>query len=72
MAGRGLGTGRGAPDRARKPKMQCLKVKDRCIYATQFHIEMEGTPETSRLITSNFLRLVQTIGRPIIQAQVMP
>lgn len=40
-------------------KTQCLKVKDRLIYAAQFHIEMSGTPETSRQITSNFLKLAK-------------
>lgn len=40
-------------------KTQCLKVKDRLIYAAQFHIEMSGTPETSRRITSNFLKLAK-------------
>jgi F5/8 type C domain/Glutamine amidotransferase class-I len=38
-----------------KTKMQCLRVKDRPIYAAQFHIEMEGTPESSRTIMTNFL-----------------
>jgi GMP synthase-like glutamine amidotransferase len=42
-----------------KTKMQCLRVKDRPIYAAQFHIEMEGTPETSRIIMGNFLRLAR-------------
>ncbi len=36
-------------------KMQCLRVDGRPIYAAQFHIEMAGTPETSRLIMANFL-----------------
>jgi hypothetical protein len=39
-----------------KTKVQCLKVKDAVIYAAQFHIEMDGTPGTSRQIMSNFLR----------------
>jgi len=43
-------------------KTQCLRVKDRCIYAAQFHIEMEGAPETSRRITSNFLGLAKRWG----------
>jgi hypothetical protein len=36
-------------------KVQCLRQRDHCIYAAQFHIEMQGTPETSRRIMSNFL-----------------
>ena len=42
-----------------KTKTQCLRLKGRCIYAAQFHIEMAGTPETSRLIMGNFLRLAK-------------
>ncbi|MFO0889977.1 MAG: SO2930 family diheme c-type cytochrome [Isosphaeraceae bacterium] len=42
-----------------KTKTQCLKLKDRPIYAAQFHIEMEGTPDTSRTIMSNFLDLAR-------------
>jgi hypothetical protein len=34
---------------------QCLRFADRPIYAAQFHIEMEGTPETSRRVMANFL-----------------
>src|SRR5262249_4028858 len=30
-----------------KTKNQCLRVNDRYIYAAQFHIEMQGTPENS-------------------------
>lgn len=45
-----------------KTKTQCLRVKDRCIYAAQFHIEMTGTPETSRRIMANFLELAKTWG----------
>ena len=44
-------------------KAQCLRVKDRFIYAAQFHIEMAGTPKTSRQITSNFLTLAKSWGR---------
>ena len=42
-----------------KTEMQCLRVKDRPIYAAQFHIEMAGTPETSRRIMGNFLQLAK-------------
>lgn len=38
---------------------QCLRWGDRPIYAAQFHIEMAGTPETSRTILSNFLTLAE-------------
>jgi hypothetical protein len=43
-------------------KTQCLRVKDRYIYAAQFHIEMDGTPESSRVIMGNFLRLAKEWG----------
>jgi hypothetical protein len=43
-------------------KTQCLRVKDRYIYAAQFHLEMEGTPESSRTIMGNFLRLAEKWG----------
>lgn len=40
-----------------KTKTQCLRVMDRPIYAAQFHIEMEGAPESSVRIMKNFLDL---------------
>jgi hypothetical protein len=40
-------------------KTQCLRVQDRPIYAAQFHIEMAGTPENSRTIMANFLKLAR-------------
>ena len=43
-------------------KVQCLKVLDYPIYAAQFHVEMPGTPETSRQIMGNFLRLAKIWG----------
>jgi hypothetical protein len=43
-------------------KVQCLKVLNYPIYAAQFHIEMPGTPETSRQIMGNFLRLAKSWG----------
>jgi len=43
-------------------RVQCLKVKGDCIYAAQFHIELEGTPETSHQIMSNFLQLAERWG----------
>src|SRR6266850_916400 len=42
-----------------KTKTQCLRLTDRYIYAAQFHIEMQGTSETSRLIMNNFLTLAK-------------
>jgi hypothetical protein len=42
--------------------MQCLRVKDRYIYAAQFHIEMAGQPATSGTIMANFLRLAKSWG----------
>jgi hypothetical protein len=41
---------------------QCLRVKDRSIYAAQFHMESPGTPENSRKIMSNFLSLAKQWG----------
>ncbi|MBL9128291.1 MAG: hypothetical protein JNL97_11615 [Verrucomicrobiales bacterium] len=38
---------------------QCLRRDGRPIYAAQFHIEMTGTPETSRTIMSNFLAIAR-------------
>ena len=45
-----------------KTKTQCLRVKDRYIYAAQFHIEMAGTPGSSRQIMGNFLALAKAWG----------
>jgi hypothetical protein len=45
-----------------KTKSQCLRVSGRYIYAAQFHIEMDGAPETSRRIMSNFLGLARKWG----------
>jgi hypothetical protein len=45
-----------------KTSFQCLRVKDRYIYAAQFHIEMAGTPGNSRQIMSNFLKLAKDWG----------
>jgi len=41
---------------------QCIRVSDRPIYAAQFHMELPGTPENSRLIMSNFLKLAKEWG----------
>ena len=41
---------------------QCIRVKDRPIYAAQFHMELPGTPDTSRKIMSNFLRVAKAWG----------
>lgn len=38
-------------------RIQCLRRADRPIYAAQFHIEMDGTPENSRRIMDNFLKV---------------
>ena len=45
-----------------KTNFQCLRVKDRYIYAAQFHIEMAGTPKSSRRIMANFLQLAKEWG----------
>jgi len=41
---------------------QCFRLKDRFVYAAQFHIEMDGTPENSRTIMGNFLDLARQWG----------
>jgi hypothetical protein len=43
-------------------RTQCLRVKNRYIYAAQFHIEMAGTPETSRRLMANFLGVAKDWG----------
>jgi hypothetical protein len=45
-----------------KTKMQCWRMKDRYIYAAQFHIDMEGTPQSARQIMRNFLNLARNWG----------
>ena len=42
-----------------KTKTQCLRVNDAPIYAAQFHIEMAGTPEVSKQIMANFLKVAK-------------
>lgn len=42
-----------------KTKTQCIRMNDRPIYAAQFHIEMNGTPEASKQIMSNFLAVAK-------------
>ena len=41
---------------------QCIRRVDRPIYAAQFHIEMQGTPESSTRIMANFLKLARAWG----------
>ena len=43
-------------------KTQCIRRKDRYVYAAQFHIEMDGTPDSSRAIMGNFLKLAADWG----------
>ena len=45
-----------------KTKTQCIRMNGRPIYAAQFHIEMTGTPETSRQIMANFLGIAKAWG----------
>jgi hypothetical protein len=45
-----------------KTSFQCLRGKDRYIYAAQFHIEMAGTPGNSQRIMANFLQLAKEWG----------
>ena len=51
---------------------QCIRVSDRPIYAAQFHMELPGTPQNSRLIMSNFLRLAKEWGGYNPQAKPPP
>ncbi len=45
-----------------KTQTQCLRMKDRYIYAAQFHIEMAGEQENARRIMGNFLALAKQWG----------
>ena len=47
-----------------KTKTQCLRLKNHLVYAAQFHIEMNGTPESSRQVMKNFLELALAASRP--------
>lgn len=42
-----------------RTRIQCLRRKDRPVYAAQFHMELDGTPETSKTLMTNFLRLAR-------------
>ncbi len=42
---------------------QCLRVRDRPIYAAQFHVELPGREANARQIVSNFLRLAKAWDR---------
>jgi hypothetical protein len=55
-----------------KTVSQCLRVDDRYIYAAQFHIELPGTPASSRKIMSNFLRLAREYGGYNPRARPVP
>ncbi len=48
-----------------KTRTQCIRFRDHPIYAAQFHIEMDGTPESSRRIMENFLNMALDASRPI-------
>jgi hypothetical protein len=54
------GAGAGA-----KTKMQAMRRKDRPIYAAQFHIEMDGAPESANRIMGNFLNMARAWSRDI-------
>jgi uncharacterized repeat protein (TIGR03806 family) len=47
-----------------RTKTQCLRLKGHPIYAAQFHIEMNGTPESSRRIMNNFLNMALVTSHP--------
>jgi GMP synthase-like glutamine amidotransferase len=53
-------------------KTQCLRENNRPIYAAQFHIEMNGTPENSRTLMSNFLELARRWGGYNPAATLLP
>ncbi|MFO1460982.1 MAG: hypothetical protein U1G08_16455 [Verrucomicrobiota bacterium] len=42
-----------------KTRIQCLRLRGHPVYAAQFHIEMDGTPEVSRTLMGNFLRVAK-------------
>jgi hypothetical protein len=47
-------------------KTQCLRLKNRPIYAAQFHIENSGALVTSRTIMTNFLHIAQEWNARIV------
>lgn len=51
---------------------QCLRVKDRPVYAAQFHIEMPGTAENSQRIMGNFLEAARRWGGYNPQGKSLP
>jgi hypothetical protein len=55
-----------------KTRTQCLRLRDRYVYAAQFHIELPGTPETSRRIMSNFLGLAKQWGGYQLRGKAVP
>lgn len=44
---------------ATSTKVQCIHLRGAPIYAAQFHIEMQGTPEVSKRIMGNFLEIAR-------------
>ncbi len=40
-----------------KTRVQCIRREDRPVYAAQFHMEMEGAPESSGKLMANFLKI---------------
>ena len=47
----------------RSARLDCLRLRDRPVYAAQFHIEMDGAPDSSRAIMANFLALARDAAR---------
>ncbi len=59
--------------RGGKTKTQCMRVKDRYIYAAQFHMELfDKTPDNSRRIMGNFLSLAKRWGGYNPNGQAVP
>ncbi len=46
-----------------KTWMQCMRKRGTCIYAAQFHIELQGTPENSQRIMSQYLAYAKAWAR---------
>ena len=57
-----------------KTSMQCMRLKNRYIYAAQFHFELDGTPQSSRIILTNFIKAARAWGgyRTVPQPVVAP
>jgi hypothetical protein len=46
-----------------KTRVQCIRRAESPVYAAQFHVELEGSPEPSLRITRSFLALARAWRR---------